>query len=117
MKQPCAVLAINARLPHELTTLPSASNSIIGGAGVARFLSLGAGAPLVTTNTWSRASTQTLPTDPRTHPSGKGLGQDGSYLNCGTAAGACADTGMMNPEMTMPAAAATATATAMIQPE
>src|ERR1700676_374350 len=84
MKQPCAVLAIKSRFPHELTTLPSASNSITGGAAIAKFLSLGAGAPLVTANTWSRPSTQTLPTDPSTHPSGNGLGQDGSYLNCGT---------------------------------
>src|ERR1700687_6258664 len=84
MKQPCAVLAINSRFPHELTIFPSASNSLTGGAGVAKFLSLGAGSPLVKTNTWSRASTQTLPTDPSTHPSGNGLGQDGSYLNCGT---------------------------------
>jgi hypothetical protein len=44
-----------------------------GGAGIAKFLSLGAGSPLVTTNTWSRASTHTLPTDPSTHPSGNGL--------------------------------------------
>src|SRR5262249_21818913 len=62
-----------------------ASNSITGGAGVARFLSLGAGSPRVTANTWSRASTHTLPTDPSTHPSGNGLGQNGSYLNCGAA--------------------------------
>src|SRR5713226_3124574 len=82
MKQPCWVLAIRSRFPHELTTLPSASNSTTGGAAVARFLSLGAGSPLVTANTWSRASTHTLPTDPSTHPSGSGLGQDGSYLNC-----------------------------------
>src|SRR5215469_7898931 len=88
MKQPCAVFAIRARSPHELTILPSASNSMTGGAGVARFLSLGADSPLVTTNTWSRASTQTLPTDPNTHPSGSGLGQDGSYLNWGTSAAA-----------------------------
>src|SRR5579863_8711731 len=83
MKQPCWVLAISSRFPHELTTLPSASNSITGGAGVARPLSLSAGSPLVTAKTWSRASTHTLPTDPSTHPSGRGLGQDGSYLNCG----------------------------------
>src|SRR5713101_1492446 len=83
MKQPCWVLAISSRFPHELTTLPSTSNSITGGAGVARFLSLGAGSPLVTANTWSRASTHTLPTDPSTHPSGSGLGQEASYLNCG----------------------------------
>src|SRR5579863_5874296 len=83
MKQPCWVLAISSRFPHELTTLPSASNSITGGAGVARPLSLGAGSPLVTANTWSRASTHTLPTDPSTHPSGSGLGQDASYLNWG----------------------------------
>src|SRR6266849_6149880 len=83
MKQPCWVLAIRSRFPHELTTLPSASNSITGGAGVAKFLSLGAVSPLVTANTWSRASTHTLPTDPSTHPSGSGLGQDASYLNCG----------------------------------
>src|SRR5258708_9424475 len=83
MKHPCWVLAIRSRFPHELTTLPSASNSITGGAGVAKFLSLGAGSPLVTANTWSRASTHTLPTDPSTHPSGSGLGQDASYLNCG----------------------------------
>src|SRR5215471_349860 len=86
MKQPCGVLAIESRFPHELTTLPSASNSITGGAGVAKFLSLGAGSPLVTANTWSRASTHTLPTDPSTHPSGSGLGQNGSCLNCGAAA-------------------------------
>src|SRR6516165_11421657 len=84
MKQPCVVLAIESRFPQELTTLPSASNSITGGADVARFLSLSAGSPLVTANTWSRASTHTLPTDPSTHPSGNGLGQNGSYLNCGT---------------------------------
>src|SRR5215471_21558337 len=84
MKQPCGVLAIESRFPQELTTLPSASNSMTGGADVARFLSLGAGSPLVTANTWSRASTHTLPTDPSTHPSGNGLGQNGSYLNCGT---------------------------------
>src|SRR5258708_6227560 len=83
MKQPCWVLAIRSRFPHELTTLPSPSNSITGGAGVAKFLSLGAGSPRVTANTWSRASTHTLPTDPSTHPSGSGLGQDASYLNCG----------------------------------
>src|SRR5216684_3083892 len=76
MKQPCWVLAIRSRFPHELTTLPSASNSITGGAGVAKFLSLGAISPLVTANTWSRASTHTLPTDPSTHPSGNGLGFD-----------------------------------------
>src|SRR6516164_11253270 len=84
MKQPCGVLAIESRFPHELTTLPSASNSITGGAAVARFLSFGTSSPLVTANTWSRASTHTLPTDPSTHPSGNGLGQNGSYLNCGT---------------------------------
>src|SRR6266567_1323764 len=100
MKQPCGVFAISARFPHELTTLPSASNSMIGGAGVARFLSLGAGCPLVTTNTWSRASTQTLPTDPSTHPSGNGLGQDGSYLNCGIATLARADTCVMDTKVT-----------------
>src|SRR5579863_8173714 len=83
MKQPCGVLAISSRFPHELTTLPSASNSITGGAGVAKFLSLGARSPLVTANTWSCESTHTLPTDPSTHPSGSGLGQDGAYLNCG----------------------------------
>src|SRR5450631_603843 len=83
MKQPCRVLAIESGFPHELTTLPSASNSITGGAGIAKFLSLGAGSPLVTANTCSRASTHTLPTDPSTHPSGNGLGQKGSYLNCG----------------------------------
>src|SRR6516225_8461336 len=83
MKQPCGVLAIKSRFPHELTTLPSASNSITGGAAVARFLSFGTISPLVTANTWSRASTHTLPTDPSTHPSGNGLGQNGSYLNCG----------------------------------
>src|SRR6266850_8493131 len=109
MKQPCWVLAITSRLPHELTTLPSASNSITGGAGVARFLSLGAGCPLVTTNTWSRASTQTLPTDPSTHPSGNGFGQDGSYLNCGTATLARADTCVMDTKVTT-LIAATATA-------
>src|SRR5229473_1331333 len=116
MKQPCWVLAIKSRLPHELTTLPSASNSITGGAGVARFFSLGAGCPLVRTKTWSRASTQTLPTDPRTHPSGKGLGQDGSYLNCGTATAARADACAMDSEVTTPTAA-TAIATAIIEPE
>src|SRR5436305_15108057 len=105
MKQPCAVLAIDARFPHELTTLPSASNSMTGGAGVARFLSLGAGSPLVKTNTWSRASTQTLPTDPRTQPSGNGFGQDGSYLNCGASAADCADADVTNPETTPPSAA------------
>src|SRR6516162_2087786 len=83
MKQPCVVLAIKSRFPQELTTLPSASNSITGGADVAKFLSLSAGSPLVTANTWSRASTHTLPTDPSTQPSGNGLGQNGSYLNCG----------------------------------
>src|SRR5258708_11064781 len=83
MKQPCWVLAIRSRLPHELTTLPSASNSITGGAGVATFLSLGAMSALVTANTWTRASTHTLPTEPSTHPSGSGLGQDASYLNRG----------------------------------
>src|ERR1700680_2544823 len=83
MKQPCWVLAIRSRFPHELTTLPTASTSITGGAGVAKFLSLGTSSPLVTANTWSRASTHTLPTDPSTHPSGSGLGQDASYLNCG----------------------------------
>src|SRR6516165_12357576 len=83
MKHPCVVLAIESRFPHELTTLPSASNSITGGAAVARFLSLGTSSPLVTANTWSRASTHTLPTDPSTHPSGNGLGQNGSYLNWG----------------------------------
>src|ERR1700674_1944332 len=84
MKQPCWVLAIRSRFPHELTTLPSASNSITGGAGVAKFRSFGASSPLVNANTWSRPSTHTLPTDPSTHPSGSGLGQDASYLNCGT---------------------------------
>src|SRR3954469_15113502 len=111
MKQPCAVLAIKARFPHELTTLPSASNSMTAGAGVARFLSLGAGSPLVKTKTWSRASTQTLPTDPSTHPSGNGFGHDGSNLNCGTSMVGWADARVMNPEMTTPTAA-TATATA-----
>src|ERR1700683_1957557 len=89
MKQPCWVLAIRSRFPHELTTLPSASNSITGGAGVASPRSLSAGSALVTAKTWSRASTHTLPTDPSTHPSGRGLGQNGSYLNCGASA-ACA---------------------------
>src|ERR1700704_4813013 len=116
MKQPCAVFAMTARFPHELTTLPSASNSMIGGAGVARFLSLGAGCPLVTTNTWSRASTQTLPTDPSTHPSGNGLGQAGSYLNWGPAAAAGADTCVMDTKVTT-LIAATAAATIMIEPE
>src|SRR5437588_3412043 len=116
MKQPCGVLAINARFPHELTTLPSASNSIIGGAAIAKFLSLGAGSPLVTANTWSRASTQTLPTDPSTHPSGKGLGQDGSYLNCGASTVARADARVTDTEMTT-LTAVTATATAIIEPE
>src|SRR5580765_969183 len=116
MKQPCWVLAMRSRFPHELTTLPSSSNSITGGAAVARFFSLGAGCPLVRTKTWSRASTQTLPTDPRTHPSGSGLGQDGSYLNCGTAAAARADACVMASETTMPTAA-TAMATARIEPE
>src|SRR5580692_10110234 len=83
MKQPCWVFAISSRFPHELTTLPSASNSITGGAGVASPRSLSAGSALVTAKTWSRASTHTLPTDPSTHPSGRGLGQNGSYLNCG----------------------------------
>src|SRR5258705_9854904 len=114
MKQPCAVFAITARFPHELTTLPSASNSIIGGAGVARFLSLGAGCPLVTTNTWSRASTQTLPTAPSTHPSGNGLGHDASYLNCGAWTVARADARVMDTEMTT-LTAAIAIATAIIE--
>src|SRR4029077_10433636 len=116
MKQPCWVLAIRSRFPHELTTLPSLSNSITGGAGVAKFLSLGAGCPLVKTKTWSRASTQTLPTDPRTQPSGKGLGQEGSYLNCGTATAARADTRVMDTEVTT-LTAATATAAIIMEPE
>src|ERR1700678_2807255 len=89
MKQPCWVFATSSRFPPELTTFPPASNSITGGAGVASPRSLSAGSPLVTAKTWSRASTHTLPTDPSTHPSGKGLGQDGSYLNCGVST-ACA---------------------------
>src|ERR1700678_3978590 len=84
MKQPCWVFATSSRFPPELTTFPPASNSITGGAGVASPRSLSAGSALVTAKTWSRASTHTLPTDPSTHPSGRGLGQNGSYLNCGT---------------------------------
>src|SRR5260370_826065 len=83
-----------------LAPLPSASNSMIGGAGVARLLSLGAGCPRVPTNTWSPASTQPLPTDPSTHPSGNGLGQAGSYFNCGTATLSRADACVMDTKVT-----------------
>src|SRR5207244_833356 len=86
MKQPCWTTAILSRSPQELIRLPSASHSRTGGAGVANPFSLRAGAPRVTANTWSRESTHTLPTDPSTHPSGSGLGQYASYLNCGTPA-------------------------------
>src|SRR4029078_5146312 len=71
--------------PQELTTLPSGSNSITGGAGLAisfsAFVRLVGSAVRLTMNTWSLASTQVPPTFPVTQSSGSGLGQKGATSN------------------------------------
>src|ERR1700758_4490913 len=81
--------------PHELTTLPSGSNSMAGGDAV-DFSGLPPTPsgetrppvwnPRVTMNTWSCESTQVPPTSPVTQLWGSGFGQDGSTWKAGPAA-------------------------------
>src|SRR5207247_1509173 len=70
------------RISPEMTTLPSGSNSITGGAGLPTSFSwavrLFGSAVGFTMNTWSFASTHVPPTFPVTQSFGRGLGQKGS---------------------------------------
>src|SRR5471030_1906037 len=80
--------------PQPWMKLPSASNSITDGAGaqqllrggfrVAPFSSSERERGRCSTQTWSFESTATLATWPKIQLLGKGLGQNGSTVNCGT---------------------------------
>ena len=61
--------------PQELTTLPSGSNSMIGGASRPVFSSPSRTSCLLRMNTWSCASTQSPPRPPSTQRLGSGFGQ------------------------------------------
>src|SRR5439155_19935336 len=84
-------LATSDGSPHELTTLPSRSNSMTGGDAC----DFGAPAtpsgdvsppfwkPRVTMKMWSFESAHVPPTSPVTQPAGRGFGQNGSTTNRG----------------------------------
>src|SRR5258705_1131012 len=63
------------RSPQEFTTLPSASNSMIGGASRPVFNSTSSTSCRFRMKTWPAASTQVPPSPPRIHWFGSGFGQ------------------------------------------
>src|SRR5919204_455306 len=80
--QECSRGSSSFRSPHEFTTLPAASNSMIGGASRPVFSSPSRTSCRLRMNTWPCASTQVPPSPPSTQRLGRGFGQltSASYL-------------------------------------